>query len=225
MFPVEQPERAAFLEAFPVSHETVRKLDRYAELLGEWSQKFNLVAESTLPHIWQRHFLDSAQLLRHLPEKSGTLVDIGSGAGFPGLVLSIMGVSNIHLVESIGKKARFLQAVIDELGLGATLHHDRVENIKTIKADIITARAVGSLDDLLKLIKPIAKPETIGLFLKGKNIDSELTESKKSWTFVHQCLPSLSDDSGNILIVRHIKAKNDGRFQRIQKKHKPRPQS
>jgi 16S rRNA (guanine527-N7)-methyltransferase len=205
---MKQTEREQFLETFPVSHETLTKLDKYVDLLTDWNQNFNLVAESTLPHIWQRHFLDSAQLIQHIPKYCRLLIDIGSGAGFPGIVLAIMGIDGVHLTESIGKKAKFLQKVIDDLGLDVVLHHDRVENLVDMRADVITARAVALLPKLMAFAKPVTKSNTICLFLKGKNCERELTESAKSWTFDHTVSPSLSDDSGSVLIVRHIKAKN-----------------
>ena len=201
-------ERSEFLQKTNVSHETAVKLDRYAELLIEWNQKFNLVAKSTIPHIWTRHFLDSAQLANFIPKKSTTLIDLGSGAGFPGLVLSIMDVlPNIHLVESTGKKAIFLQTIIDELGLKTNVHHCRIEEIKGINTDIITARAVASLSELFKLSMPLIKRETLCLFMKGQNTDSELTESKKYWKFDCEKAASISDDSGSVLIINNLKRK------------------
>jgi len=205
---MEQTERDLFIQHFPVPHGTIAKLDAYAVLLAEWNQNLNLVAESTLPHIWRRHFLDSAQLFNHISKDCRSLIDVGSGAGFPGLVLSIMGVKNVHLVESVGKKARFLQAVIDALKLDALVCNNRVENLKDLKADVITARAVAPLVDLLPFLRPVLKSDTVCLFLKGRNCESELTESKKSWTFEHTVSPSISDDSGSVLIVRHIKNKH-----------------
>jgi 16S rRNA (guanine527-N7)-methyltransferase len=202
-------ERSEFLEKIDVSHETAEKLDRYAELLTEWNQKFNLIAKSTLPHIWQRHFLDSAQLAQFIPKTAKTLIDFGSGAGFPGLVLSIMNAApNIHLVESTGKKANFLRTVIDELHLKASVHQCRIEDLKNMKADIITARAAAPLAELLKLSMSLIKKETLCLFLKGRNADSELTESEKCWKFDCEKIASLSDDSGNVLIIRNQKPKN-----------------
>ena len=224
-----QTEREAFSAATGVPRGTLAKLDRYAELLVEWNQKFNLVAKSTMPHIWTRHFLDSAQVYPRLlcahdtrDARGGrnrdcgglTLADLGSGAGFPGLVLAIMGDAKVHLIESIGKKANFLRAVVDELKLDTIVHQERAESLKGLQADIITARALGGLADLFKLSQPIAKPETIYLFLKGQNVDSELTEAKKNWTFDADKTPSLSDPSGAVLTVRNLKYKHARRPRR-----------
>ena len=113
-------EREAFIAATGVSHETLAKFDRYAAMLQEWNERINLVSASTLPHIWTRHFLDSWQLVNFIEAgQYPVIADLGSGAGFPGLVLAIMGVGRVHLIESIGKKANFLREVVAELGLNA----------------------------------------------------------------------------------------------------------
>jgi 16S rRNA (guanine527-N7)-methyltransferase len=207
-------ERSVFAELTGAPSTTLAKLDRYAELLVEWDRKFNLVASSTLPHIWSRHFLDSAQLIKLMPQsphaphdtgKNPILVDLGAGAGFPGLVLDIMGIPNIHLVESIGKKADFLRAAIDDLSLSATVHHCRIESVRGLKADIITARALAPLEKLLALAAPLRKSNAVCLFLKGQNIDAELTEAQKYWMFDHVKVQSLSGPDGSVLVIRNLK--------------------
>jgi 16S rRNA (guanine527-N7)-methyltransferase len=199
-----QTERAAFAEALNASCEALAKLDRYAEILVEWNQKFNLVSETTLPHIWQRHFLDSAQFMRIAPREAKSLADLGSGAGFPGLVLSIMGIRNVHLVESIGKKANFLRTVIEELKLDTKVLNMRIESIHEIKFDVITARALKPLPQLLKLAKPLMKKDSLCIFLKGQQLDGELTESRKYWRFDHETFSSLSDRSGRVLKITNL---------------------
>lgn len=198
-------EKAQFIQLTSASCEAVEKLNVYAAMLVEWNEKFNLVAPSTIPHIWNRHFLDSAQLIPLLPKKDDlTLADIGSGAGFPGLVLGVMGIKNIHLIESIGKKADFLRAVIEKLELDIVVRQERVEDIKDLKVDVVTARALGVLKNLFPLVQRIAKKDTLCLFLKGKNADIELTEAKKSWMFNYEKTVSLSDPSGSILAIRNL---------------------
>ena len=203
-----QSERDQFISHFPVSHETLQKLERYAGCLAEWTQKFNLVSASTLPHVWSRHFLDCAQLVKSIPVKATTVADMGSGAGFPGLVLSIMGIKTVHLIEATGKKANFLRAVIDELKLDAVVHQDRVENIKDLKADVITARALSPLPELFKLAQRLAREDTLCLFLKGQNAEAELTESAKYWTYECDRVQSISDSSGSVLIIRDLQYKH-----------------
>jgi 16S rRNA (guanine527-N7)-methyltransferase len=204
-----QNEREEFLHHFPVPHETRAKLDRYAELLAEWNKKFNLVSENSLAHVWQRHFLDSAQLLKHIPKSAPLTADLGSGAGFPGLVLSIMGARRVHVVESIGKKANFLRAVIEDLKLDTILDHGRIEDSK-MRADIITARALKPLNELLKLAKPLMKKDSFCLLLKGERADVELTESAGYWRFEAETFPSLSNSSGKVLIIRNLEWRAKG---------------
>ncbi|MDD3289054.1 MAG: 16S rRNA (guanine(527)-N(7))-methyltransferase RsmG [Alphaproteobacteria bacterium] len=203
----ENNGRDLFFDFFKgVPRGTQEKLDRYANMLREWNEKFNLVAASTLPDLWNRHFLDSAQLLKFL--KNGkTIADLGSGAGFPGLVISIMSDCEVHLVESVGKKANFLRAVVNELDLSAVVHQDRAESLVGFRADIITARALKALPELLGLVKPLMKHDSFCLFLKGQNVDAELTEATKCWKFEHEKFESISDRSGSVLIVKNLQAK------------------
>ena len=197
-------EKDDFIRLAPASHEAVEKLDLYAAMLSEWNDRFNLVAPSTLPHVWSRHFLDSAQLMPLMPAGQQTLADLGSGAGFPGLVLSIIGKKDVHLVESTGKKADFLRAVIEKLGLDAVVHQQRVEDMRDFKFDIITARALSKLNDLLKIANPVLKKNGLCLFLKGQKADEELTESRKYWMFECEKTQSLSGPDGAILAIRNL---------------------
>jgi 16S rRNA (guanine527-N7)-methyltransferase len=203
---VFEAEKYEFLSLWISSRGEEIKFQNYAELLTDWNQKFNLVAPSTLPHIWSRHFLDSAQLFPFIPKKPHQiLADLGSGAGFPGLVLSLMGVKNVHLIESTGKKADFLRAVINELELDAVVHQCRIEEMRDFKADIITARALAPLKELFPLAARLMKKDSLCLFLKGQKAQEELTESKKYWMFDCSATQSLSDPSGSVLAIRNLK--------------------
>ncbi|MBV8548272.1 MAG: 16S rRNA (guanine(527)-N(7))-methyltransferase RsmG [Alphaproteobacteria bacterium] len=215
---MEQNDRQQFESTLAVSRETVEKLDAYACLLREWNEKFNLIAPSTVEHIWTRHFMDSAQLYNLIDNKDAVLADMGSGAGFPGMVLAIMGCPNVHLIESIGKKAQFLNEVVRQIAPHVVVHHDRVENIKDFKADIVTARAMSSLNDLFGLAHRILKPQGKCVFLKGRNAELELTESKKYWTFSLDKKPSVSDPSGVILTIGNLKNAGNRRPSRNRKR-------
>ncbi|HAX91913.1 MAG TPA: 16S rRNA (guanine(527)-N(7))-methyltransferase RsmG [Rhodospirillaceae bacterium] len=183
----------------------MQKLDRYAALLTEWNEKFNLVATSTIPLLWERHFLDSAQLFPLIPTPATTrLIDLGSGAGFPALVLAILGVGEVHCLESTGKKARFLEEVAKELGLPVTVHAERIEAVKGLKGNVITARALTALPDLLKLSKPFMEKESFCLFLKGEKADAELTDCRKYWTFRATKTRSSTSQNGVILHISDI---------------------
>lgn len=204
-------EREQFLLDYAVSREGAAAFDAYAALLAEWQQRMNLVAPSTLPHIWQRHFADSAQLYALLPDKTDNIVDIGSGAGFPGLVLAIMAQTEkrpltVHLVESIQKKAQFLRVVATALNLPVVVHAERAEKLRGVKAQAVTARAVAALDTILPLAKNFAALDTVLLFLKGARAEEELTIAKQSWHFKHVIIPSRSDPSGKVLRIEKLQA-------------------
>lgn len=187
-----------------VSRETLDRLTTYVNLLAEWNERLNLVAPSTVAEVWRRHILDSAQLAPLIPPDARTIVDLGSGAGFPGLVLAIMLADRaglkVHLVESIQKKCRFLEAVIAATGAPAEVHACRAEDMR-MKADVLTARAVAPLDRLLPMAHPFFRPDTIALFLKGRSLNDELTLATKSWTLHSTPIPSGSDPSGFVLRV------------------------
>jgi len=198
-------DQQTFIHSYAVSHETIHKLSTYEKLLIEWNQKFNLVSASTLPHIWTRHFSDSAQLARYIPVRAKTLADMGSGAGFPGLVLAIMRDDvEVTLIEATGKKAEFLQTVATELGLKVIVRRERIEAIKDLRVDVVTARALKALPELLKYASQLTHKDTLCLFPKGRNAADELTEAAKYWTFNLETHPSLSDDSGTILLITRL---------------------
>jgi 16S rRNA (guanine527-N7)-methyltransferase len=203
-------EQQAFLDKTSVTHETIHRLTVYQEMLISWNVNKNLVAVSTLPQIWTRHFLDSAQLMPFIPETTQTVADLGSGAGFPGLVLAILAKEKnsplcVHAIESTGKKADFLEAVVQELGLNAIVRRERIENIKDLRADVITARALKPLPELLKYANRLIHKDSLCLFLKGRNATEELTQAKKYWTFSTEIHPSQSDDSGNVLVMKDLR--------------------
>ena len=201
-----------FAKEYFVSHETIHNLSTYEMMLVEWNEKFNLVAASTLPQIWTRHFSDSAQLMRYIPDSAKTVADMGAGAGFPGLVLAILAKGSeraLHVteIESTGKKADFLQAVVGKLQLNVTVRRERVEAIRNFRADIVTARAMKALPELLKYANYLIHKDTVCLFPKGKALSEELTEAKKYWTFSDEIHPSLSDESGSVLVLRGLRYK------------------
>lgn len=200
--------REAFTAQIAVPRETMDRLTRYAALLGQWQQRMNLVGPSTLPDIWRRHFLDSAQLARLAPGFDTRIwLDVGAGAGFPGLVLAILGAGHVHLVDSIAKKGVFLQAVVEELGLGGsvTVHTGRIETFRPWSVDVITARAVAPLPVLLDWTARFWGAGTRGLFLKGESVQQELTQARKVWTMAESLHVSLSDPRGRIVDIRSLR--------------------
>jgi 16S rRNA (guanine527-N7)-methyltransferase len=191
-----------------VSRETMERLKTFQRLLEEWQQKVNLVSRSTLPHLWNRHFEDSLQLLPFLPQKKASLIDLGSGAGFPGLVLAIAGPKTltVTLIESDLKKCLFLENVSRETFSRVTILRERIESLEQeIKGDVITARGLSPLPMLLGYAVPHMKRDAICLFLKGKGVEKEIHEAQKKWEFDLEIFPSMTDSRGRILKIKHPK--------------------
>jgi 16S rRNA (guanine527-N7)-methyltransferase len=198
----------AFAAACDVSRETLERLGRYADMLIKWQKSINLVSPDSLKDLWRRHMLDSAQLQAFLPPQIQGLVDMGSGAGFPGLVLAILGVSNVHLIESDARKCVFLaeaaRAAGLEVGSNPIVHRSRLEDVVDLRVDVVTARACAPLRDLLAYAEPFLHSDSICLFLKGGRVDEELTEAAKTWSMRVERFPSLSDPSGTILRMKQV---------------------
>ena len=157
-----------------VSHETQEKLAHYAYLLEKWQKKINLVSTPTIAHLWRRHIIDSAQIIPLLNSAERLVImDIGSGAGFPGLVLALLTPHQLHLVESDAKKCAFMRRVIGETGSTAIVHTSRIEDLSFIKPDVITARALASLEKLLVLTQTQHHQTLRCIFLKGRSAQQE----------------------------------------------------
>ncbi len=199
-------DRAAFAEHFNVPRETLEKLDQYALLLLEWQTRMNLVGPSTLPHVWHRHFADSAQLLP-LSGSGKHWLDIGAGAGFPGLIIATLDpAARVTLVESIAKKCRFLETVARELELDdrVTVENRRIEALPRQTFDIITARALASLEKLMHWGRPYSGQNTLWLLPKGMRWSEELIEAKQKFRFEIETRPSLTDPEARLLLARAV---------------------
>lgn len=189
-----------------VSRETLSWLEIYAALLEKWQAKINLVGPATIPDLWRRHFLDSAQLLPFLDRPGGTLVDLGSGAGFPGLVLALMSDWQVHLIDSDQRKCAFLRQVALETAIlkRVTIHAQRFEAVAPVPADLVTARACAPLTDLLGYALPFLGENGRCVFLKGKGMQEELTAAEADWTMQIERRPSLSDPAGSLLVIDRL---------------------
>lgn len=204
----------AFRRETGVSRETLARLEAYLALLDKWQRRINLVSAPSLTDAWRRHMLDSAQLFPLVPNSCERLLDLGSGAGFPGLVLAIMGVRGVELVESDGRKCAFLVEAARTSGAPVTVHNARIESrIETETeaetsarrpVDVITARACAPLPKLLDYAAALSSAQTLCLFPKGTRFDEELTRARKEWRMNVKCLPSRSDPQGRILYVQGI---------------------
>ncbi len=192
-----------------VSHETFVRLEAIAELLVRWQKTINLIAPASVPDLWQRHIGDSLQLLHHAPENARRWVDLGSGGGFPGLVIAAVLVeregAEVLLVESDTRKAAFLREAARVASLPVQVYPQRIEAVAATLApgtDVVSARALAPLPRLLDLVSPFLGAGALGLFPKGRDAARELTEARKGWTLDVSEATSLSDPEGRILVIR-----------------------
>ena len=203
--PAAEPMTATEFQALSgASDAAMADLERFRLLLVKGNEQMNLVGPATLPDFWSRHAWDSAQLLKLAPE-ARTWADLGAGAGFPGLVLAILlkaePDAQVHLVESMAKRCRFLTQVVEALALPATVHNARAEDL-SLKVDIVTARACAPMARLFGYARPYLKAGAVGLFLKGQDVASELEDATRYWNFDADLSPSLSDNRGRVVSVK-----------------------
>lgn len=184
-----------------VSRETLTRLEAYAGLLVRWSERINLVSRNTIGDMWRRHFLDSAQLMTALPMNARSLIDLGSGGGFPGLVLAIMGVSGVELVEADARKCAFLREAARLTEAAVEIRQQRIEAISPGPRDVVTARGCAPLDRLLGLAERFVGPHTRCLFLKGEHAADELATARAEWIFAAATQRSRSDPRGIVLCL------------------------
>ena len=200
-----------FAEVFKVPRETIHRLTVYADLLNEWQSRHNLVSTRSLEQVWDRHFADSAQLLRLAPAAE-EWVDLGSGAGFPGLVIALLRANHakfrMHLVEATAKKCAFLAEVVRATDAPVEIHCMRIEelkrNVTSLQPEIVSARALAPLPRLLELAAPWFGAKTRGLFLKGRDVRSEIEVAKRDWDFAYELHPSLTASDSAIVEIASL---------------------
>ncbi|KAF0231904.1 MAG: hypothetical protein FD175_465 [Beijerinckiaceae bacterium] len=192
-----------------VSRETLARLEAYVALLLQWQQRINLISPTTIPDIWTRHILDSAQL-HHLRPDARRWADLGSGGGLPGIVIACLlaekADGEIHLIESNGKKAAFLRHVSTSLALPAVIHAVRIEDAvpRLPQTDVVTARALAPLTDLLRFSNLLLKSGAVGLFPKGRDVEEELTTARLNWHFSSRLHASVTDPEARIVEISMI---------------------
>lgn len=210
-------DRDGYAAAFADSRETLDRLEVYADRLRTWQRAVNLVAPATLDAVWHRHFADSAQLLDLAPPALLRWLDLGSGAGFPGLVVAIRLAGRpgpegrrVTLVESDQRKAAFMAEVVRATGISASISVDilvrRIEDVATRAtvgtADVVSARALAPLDRLLPLVAPFLSAHSLGLLPKGRGVESEIAAASRTWRFDAGLAPSRTDAEGRIVVIR-----------------------
>lgn len=191
-----------------VSRETWQKLDRYADLLKNEANQQNLVSAATLDDLWQRHIVDSAQLVRFEPKEGASWADIGSGGGLPGVVIACLVTGPVTMIEPRRLRAQFLQRVVDELGLRATVIQKKAESARG-SFDLITARAVTSLSSFLDLSSHLSTRNTRFVLPKGRSAESELAEARRSWQAVFHVERSRTDAESYIIIAEKLRKRID----------------
>ena len=192
-----------------VSRETFENLQRFSDLVRKWTVKINLVSSSSIPELWERHVVDSVQIYASAPKSFEKWVDIGSGGGFPGIVMAIIGKekhpdANFVLIESDLRKATFLRTAIRELKLSAVVLAERIELAEPQGADVVSARALSTLSTLLPFVERHLKPDGVAILHKGKRASEEVADAKAGWRFALEELPSLTDLDAQILVVKGI---------------------
>ena len=197
----------AFQRQFGVSRETLERLTAYEAVLRKWAPRINLVGRSTLDDVWVRHFVDSAQLLDLAPADAASWIDLGSGAGLPGLVVAILALEkrpglSVRLVESDTRKCAFLGEASRIAGVTVSVSALRIEEIPATATDVVSARALAPLDRLLDFAERFRGPRTVCLFPKGRGGHSELTVARERWMIDAEEHPSLSDPAGEIFVIR-----------------------
>lgn len=189
---------------FDVSRETIERLKAFVRELTRWNKAINLVSPKTLSEVWSRHILDSAQLLDEVPSATKHWVDLGTGGGFPGLVVAILAKElrpalSMTCLESDKRKAAFLASQVRALGLTAKIIPERIETTAPQNADVVSARALAPMDRLLELAHPHLSKNGLALFLKGANCSREISEAKTHWRFRFDVIPSKTDQAGAIV--------------------------
>lgn len=197
-----------------VSRETLAALRSFEALVQRWNPAINLVSKSTLPHLWSRHIVDSAQIFSLCPAGAKSWVDLGSGGGFPGLVVAILAKElkpdlRVTLVESDLRKATFLRQAAQVLDLAVTVLSQRIESLEPLRADVLSARALASLADLLSFADRHLAASGTAIFPKGARFSDEVAEARKSWAFDIDTRPSLSEADAAILVIRNLHCAHD----------------
>ena len=192
-----------------VSRETLARLERYAETLQRWNRSINLVAPSTLSEFWQRHILDSVQVFDQAPKYARHWVDLGSGGGLPGMVCAILAAEampkcQFTLVESDKRKSAFLMTAAQSLGLSLAVLPERAEQLAPLQADVISARALAALPQLLSFVSRHLKPDGVALLPKGKAYEQELAAASSEWQFDVKLVKSQTDTLARILIIKEL---------------------
>ena len=192
------------IDKFSLTPEQSYKIDQYIYEIKEFNKHTNIVGKSTLVDPWNSHVSDSIQICNHIDNKQSTILDMGTGAGIPGLILAVNNFTEVSLIDSNLKKIRFVKNVISKLNIKVNIYHNRIESLGNIKFDYLVSRALASLSELFFYSQKLLDNKTILIFLKGKQVKDEINEASKHWKFHHELYKSISDKRGNIVVIRGL---------------------
>ena len=192
------------IEQFGLSINQCIKIDNFILMVKKYNAHTNIVGKSTLLDPWRSHILDSLQVSNFIPKKNCSILDLGTGAGIPGLVLSIYNYSNVSLIDSNLKKINFVKSACTKLNIQASIYKDRIEKLKNIKFDFLISRALANISKLFFYSQNFLEKDTILIFLKGKNAKKELLDANKKWNFQYKMQQSISDKRGNVVVIKGL---------------------
>ena len=194
---------------YKIKKNQLKLIEDFKEEIIAFSKHTNIIGQSTLKDFWTRHVLDSLQICTHITNKKKSILDMGTGAGIPGVLLSIVGYSNISLIDSNSKKINFIKNVSHKLDINPQIYQKRIENLKNIKFDFLISRALANLCKLFFYSHYFLKKETVLIFLKGKTVKQEIEQAKKEWEFICKIYKSKSDEGGRVLVIKNLRKKYD----------------
>ena len=201
--------KADIVSEFVLNKTQVDKIDFYLSSIIKHNKHTNLVGKSTIENIWDRHVLDCLQLTKHITNKKFKILDLGTGAGLPGVLLSIVGYQKVLMLDSVKKKTDFVRQVIKELSLTAKIQNKRIEKPPISEHDIIVSRALAPLVKLLTYARMYSNKNTTSLFLKGRSVYNEIEMARKNFTFSYETFKSISSEEGNVLKITNLNKKKD----------------
>ena len=196
------------IEKFKLSIHQSSKIDQYLDEIHIFNNHTNIVGKSTLINPWNRHVLDSIQITNFINNKKSSILDLGTGAGIPGIILSINNFTNVSLIDSNLKKIYFVKFICLKLNIKTKIYHQRIESLINKKFDYLISRAVASLSQLFYYSQKLLNKNTILIFLKGKNVKEEIKEANMKWKFKHELYQSISSKNGNIVIIKNLRKIN-----------------
>ena len=192
------------IKAFCLNQQQIKKIDQFIFEIQSYNKKINIVGSSTLLDPWKSHVIDSMQIGKFVKNNEDSILDMGTGAGIPGIILAINEFKNVNLIDSNMKKIKFIESTCSKLNIGAKIYHKRIELLLNKKFKYLVSRALANLNKLFFYSQNFLDKDTVLIFLKGKQVKYEIHEARKHWKFHHEIFPSISDKRGSVLVIREL---------------------